>query len=375
MSKSKRDFYQLVLTKNICEVRFTNTYDKTDTEQVMNCCLLDEYVTNCHKGEHMAIFNDDTLKVVDVDRNEWRLLAISKIKSFKVLTGTISELPTQPVSKPAKSKYATVMPDKKDMDIQPMMVIRHKLEEIVKNSQAMKQPIITARQGLPARQRWMLESLRTNSCNIVYRNASDKICKVDASLEPWVLSIVSFEPVVTSDQNIMKVIDMSDGRWIGIPFNKVVTFKTPLQTYEPKGVASAEKDYYKDHPDSYANIQSAAKKQYVDALREEVCVVEFEKSDGTLRHMNCTLNPKTIIALNLQPKTNYNVNQTEKDEDDDLIRVVDIDIEDWRSFRISKLKSFIVNTQTGKSYIQPKIATTCPTVSHTKRVTTLSTHI
>lgn len=64
--------------------------------------------------------------------------------------------------------------------------------------------------------------------------------------------------------------------------------------------------------------------------------VVFEKADGTERLMNCTLNEDYLedALLSLAP-TNYT-----KPRSTETITVFDTDIDEWRSFRFDKIRTF-----------------------------------
>jgi len=297
----KKDFYTLMLSKNICEVRFTNPYDRTTpkTEYVMNCTLRSEHVDKCFNGIRLVgTLNDDTMNVIDVDRNEWRLLSIANILSFKILTGTIQELPIQ-ISKAASSIYATVMPNKKDMEVHPTMVIKHNLNQLY-GKLSNKQPIIK-NSLLPARQRWILGMLHQYSCKIVFMTNEGLVCEFRGSLESWALNVAVPEPSLPSDSDpdVMKILDMEDGKWRIVRYSNIVSFETPFTKYEAK-------TYQEVHPESYKTYRTNMSKEfYVDALRKGICQVEFMKLDGTMRSMSCTLDPKIVVALRLQPTGKY----------------------------------------------------------------------
>lgn len=61
----------------------------------------------------------------------------------------------------------------------------------------------------------------------------------------------------------------------------------------------------------------------------EKVTVTFEKKDGTIREMNCTL--KDVPAY--VPKT-----ETVRKKSESTISVYDIDNQDWRSFRIDSVR-------------------------------------
>lgn len=72
--------------------------------------------------------------------------------------------------------------------------------------------------------------------------------------------------------------------------------------------------------------------EMISLLREGTCYVEFEKKDGTLREMKCTLSP-TYIPEDKMPKT-------EAEYSDTVIRVFEIPLEQWRSFRVDSVSKF-----------------------------------
>jgi hypothetical protein len=75
----------------------------------------------------------------------------------------------------------------------------------------------------------------------------------------------------------------------------------------------------------------------VNELREGIVKLSFVKvKDGQVRNMRATLNDKFIPADKM-PKTDANAN-TEKNQL--AVRVFDLDVEDWRSFRVDSLQTF-----------------------------------
>ena len=69
----------------------------------------------------------------------------------------------------------------------------------------------------------------------------------------------------------------------------------------------------------------------VDRLKQSVVNVVFTKTDGSERTMNCTLKLENIPE-DQHPKT------TIKSESDQIC-VFDIDIQEWRSFNFSSVKT------------------------------------
>ena len=75
--------------------------------------------------------------------------------------------------------------------------------------------------------------------------------------------------------------------------------------------------------------------EMVDILRQQVCQVRFIKVNGEERDMQCTLK-EDLIPTEKKPK------------DDDqgvqatigVIKVFDVDQQDWRSFRVDNVTKF-----------------------------------
>jgi hypothetical protein len=80
----------------------------------------------------------------------------------------------------------------------------------------------------------------------------------------------------------------------------------------------------------------ADKKLVVDKLKDGVCTITFEKKDGALRKMKCTLNseliPKLEIIESKEKKT--------RAENPEVLPVYDIEAAGWRSFRWDSLIEF-----------------------------------
>jgi len=76
------------------------------------------------------------------------------------------------------------------------------------------------------------------------------------------------------------------------------------------------------------------REEMLKELHEGICVVVFEKIDGTERTMKCTLMEDNI------PGEKKAKDKTAADFSQEVIRVYDIENEGWRSFKIDKVKSF-----------------------------------
>jgi hypothetical protein len=68
-------------------------------------------------------------------------------------------------------------------------------------------------------------------------------------------------------------------------------------------------------------------------LKDGKISVTFEKKDGTIREMNCTLSEQ-MIPVEKSPKGSGKVQSKES------IAVFDLDLGDWRSFRFESVKTF-----------------------------------
>lgn len=82
--------------------------------------------------------------------------------------------------------------------------------------------------------------------------------------------------------------------------------------------------------------------ELIGKLKNNVCVVVFEKKDGTERSMKCTLQegiiPEATKEDPLSQKKIRSLNEK-------VIPVWDTEKNSWRSFRIDSVKSFSVLTQ------------------------------
>lgn len=70
-------------------------------------------------------------------------------------------------------------------------------------------------------------------------------------------------------------------------------------------------------------------------LSENICNVTFEKIDGTVRDMRCTLIPSYILTE--QTKTHV-----PRKQNDEVLAVWDLDKNSWRSFRLDSVINYNV---------------------------------
>lgn len=73
-----------------------------------------------------------------------------------------------------------------------------------------------------------------------------------------------------------------------------------------------------------------------EMLLNGIISVVFEKADGTIREMNCTLSPSEMPPQLLTEVQNAAKVRT---ENPDLLAVWDVDANGWRSFNVSKVRS------------------------------------
>jgi hypothetical protein len=73
-------------------------------------------------------------------------------------------------------------------------------------------------------------------------------------------------------------------------------------------------------------------------LKEGIVQIVFEKADGTLREMNCTL-AESVIPSEKAPKNSG------KAKNDNVLAVFDVDKSEWRSFRYDSVKELNFSMQ------------------------------
>ena len=73
-------------------------------------------------------------------------------------------------------------------------------------------------------------------------------------------------------------------------------------------------------------------------LQTTEATVTFVKSDGTVRDMRCTLNWNTIPGEHHPKPIDLSESKQRKTPSEDSLRVFDLDINEWRSFRFDRLQ-------------------------------------
>lgn len=74
----------------------------------------------------------------------------------------------------------------------------------------------------------------------------------------------------------------------------------------------------------------------IEYLRANIVNVRFEKADGTMRDMMCTLNEKYLPA-----QKDLEEAIQEKEPNKEVVAVWDLEKESWRSFRLDRVVSMV----------------------------------
>lgn len=83
-------------------------------------------------------------------------------------------------------------------------------------------------------------------------------------------------------------------------------------------------------------------------LQKQPVTVTFIKADGTERAMRCTMNWDFIPADSIKPVTESAAPaKPRKEPDPAVMRVYDLDVSEWRSFRMDRLKSITAELKFG----------------------------
>jgi hypothetical protein len=73
-------------------------------------------------------------------------------------------------------------------------------------------------------------------------------------------------------------------------------------------------------------------------LKESIIVIDFEKKDGTIRSMRCTLMEQFLPT----PPRYIPIDAPKRKENPDVLAVWDLDINNWRSFRYDSIRAITV---------------------------------
>ena len=80
---------------------------------------------------------------------------------------------------------------------------------------------------------------------------------------------------------------------------------------------------------------------YLENLRQGLCSVLFEKVNGDMRQMVCTLSPE-LVPEDKWPEGENDPAQQNENLNSEYVRVFDTEISEWRSFRIDSVETFEV---------------------------------
>ena len=98
--------------------------------------------------------------------------------------------------------------------------------------------------------------------------------------------------------------------------------------------------YYIDNMGKKGIKMSWNRENILSILREKIIEIEFTKANGELRTMKATL--KQSIVSECVKKIVKKTNRT-RVTPKDVISVIDVDLEEWRSFRLDNLNKITMN--------------------------------
>lgn len=230
------------------------------------------------------------------------------------------------------------------------------------------------------------QMLKTNICEVVFTKANGDERTMKCSLLPSVFTQFNISESTGTSRTVnddqINVIDVDAGEWKSFKISTVKSFKVVSATFSNM---LANTQWLTKQPKSlYGGFQSspsqpsvdvlAKYKQcvdrvqfYLDQLRRQICNITFTKADGSVREMNATLDPSYVQNNGLAPNTQ----SSDVMFDNDTIRVVDADINEWRTFKISKLLSF-KTPSIEQLATQSVVASPRPVVSRETTLTTIS---
>jgi hypothetical protein len=78
------------------------------------------------------------------------------------------------------------------------------------------------------------------------------------------------------------------------------------------------------------------KERILSSLRSRACTVTFEKKDGSIRKMNCTLSKELMPNL----ETDNPQEKRKRAENPEVLPVYDLESNGWRSFRWDSVIDF-----------------------------------
>lgn len=126
-------------------------------------------------------------------------------------------------------------------------------------------------------------------------------------------------------------VNADTGRICNIPFDSIV------KAYKP----CTSNGYVNNVPNS--TISPMLLQYYHDKLSKHICLLTFVKKDNTVRKMVCTLQPNVLSQILGVERSFQGCPNTAP-----FLRVMDLDLGNWRTINTHKLLSFEVTDQTYK---------------------------
>ena len=111
------------------------------------------------------------------------------------------------------------------------------------------------------------------------------------------------------------------------------TVMLPLVFDENNNYIGGKDDLIKHHLEKKSEFTVFDKDAIFNLLKDNVVTIVFEKVNGDLRKMRCTLKESIL------PKYTSEQTDNKRKVSDQTLAVYDLDVEDWRSFRVNSVKS------------------------------------
>lgn len=215
---SRTQYYKDILTKNICTVAF----EKADgTTRIMNCTLLKDVLRhfNLLPVSPADVQNDTNVNVVDVEIGEWRSFRVDRIKSFKILSGSIGDLSPH-LSRPAASQYAQMQ------NVPPAPVATHIMYAYNPD------PSTTTRD-------FYIAALKDGVCEISFVKADGTERVMRGTLAPYYIQLYGLNttdksPQAIDDGDTIRLVDIDVQGWRSFKVSRVQSFKTATVPQEPE---------------------------------------------------------------------------------------------------------------------------------------------
>lgn len=188
--------------------------------------------------------------------------------------------------------------------------------------------------------------LKNNICEVQFHH--NIMC--DPFICTMIPSIISYasssRPKVLN--STIQAWDIKAQKWFGFQLSQLKSFKLLNGSLFDIGIQAPSKparstyatvtDNKSPVPASVMTNYADKRTEYVNALTKGVCTVKFIKADGTERTMHATLEPNFLKSSLLATTS------TSTDKDTSAIKAVDVDINEWRTFKVDKVVSFTIGT-------------------------------